>query len=214
MRDVNGDGAPDIYVCNDFDTPDRFWLNNEHGHFRLLPRFGQRSESYASMGVDFADIDRDGQVDFFVVEMLAADRARRLWQLNPQPFAPRIPGQFSNRTEVSRNTLFHARGDGTFAEIANHAGVAASDWSWQGSFLDVDLDGFQDLLVVNGHLFDVQDLDVPPARSRSLADLQAELLSSPRLFTPNRAWRNRGDLTFLDQSAAWSFDDTNICRCA
>ena len=212
MRDVNGDGAPDIYVCNDFDTPDRFWMNDGRGHFRLLPRLAQRSQSFASMGVDFADIDRDGHLDFFVVEMLAADRARRLWQMNAQAPPPHLPGVIDNRPELSRNTLFHARGDGTFAEIANYAGVAASDWSWQGVFLDVDLDGFEDLLVVNGHLFDVQDLDVPPPRSGSRHDVHAQLLASPRLFTSKRAWRNRGDLTFEDCSARWSFNDTNICH--
>src|SRR5437899_11247664 len=28
IRDLNGDGLPDIYVCNDFRSPDRIWLNN------------------------------------------------------------------------------------------------------------------------------------------------------------------------------------------
>lgn len=212
MRDVNGDGAPDIYVCNDFDTPDRFWINDGRGNFRLLPTLAQRSQSCASMGVDFADIDRDGHLDFFVAEMLAADRARRLWQKTAQPTVLHLPGTIDNRPEIGRNTLFHALGDGTFAEIANYAGVAASDWSWQGVFLDVDLDGFEDILVTNGHLFDVQDLDVPPPRSNARQDVHAELLASPRLFTAKRLWRNRGDLTFEDCSALWKFDDRNICH--
>ena len=38
----------------------------------------------------------------------------------------------------------------TFAEIGFYSGLAASDWSWGGVFLDVDLDGFEDLLVPNG----------------------------------------------------------------
>ena len=27
MRDLNGDRRPDIFVCNDFKSPDRIWLN-------------------------------------------------------------------------------------------------------------------------------------------------------------------------------------------
>jgi hypothetical protein len=42
---------------------------------------------------------------------------------------------------------FRNRGDGTFEEIAAYAGVTASDWSWQPVFLDVDLDGFEDMII-------------------------------------------------------------------
>lgn len=210
MRDVNGDGAPDIFVCNDFDTPDRFWLNDGRGNFQLAPRRALRCQGYASMGVDFADIDRDGHLDFLVVEMLAADRLRRLTQTSPMFSLELFPAAWTYRPEIARNVLYRNRGDGTFVEIANYAGAAASDWSWQGSFLDVDLDGYEDVLVANGDLFDVHNLDVPPARSNSTTDRHAQLLATPRLYTPNVAWRNRGDLTFEDVSAAWSFNDTNI----
>ena len=77
MRDINGDGFVDIYVCNDFQTPDRFWLNDGAGRFREAGPEAVRSVAYASMGADFADIDRDGQTDFFVVEMLSRDAATR-----------------------------------------------------------------------------------------------------------------------------------------
>ena len=33
FRDINEDGAPDIYVCNDFASPDRVWINDGSGHF-------------------------------------------------------------------------------------------------------------------------------------------------------------------------------------
>src|SRR5439155_16009893 len=57
FRDINGDGFPDLYVCNDFHTPDRIWINDGKGHFRALPDRALRSTSQFSMGVDFADID-------------------------------------------------------------------------------------------------------------------------------------------------------------
>src|SRR5206468_3252685 len=54
FHDLNGDGAPDIYVCNDLFTPDRIWINDGHGKFRALPRVALRNTSTFSMGVDFA----------------------------------------------------------------------------------------------------------------------------------------------------------------
>src|SRR5262249_7797879 len=73
FRDLNGDGAPDLYVCNDYWTPDRIWLNAGQGHFRAISRWAIRQTSSSSMGVDFADIDRDGHVDFLVTDMLSRD---------------------------------------------------------------------------------------------------------------------------------------------
>src|SRR6266446_8958989 len=65
FRDINGDGFPDIYVCNDYWTPDRIWINDGKGNFRAIDRLAVRCTSASSMGVDFADIDRDGNLDCF-----------------------------------------------------------------------------------------------------------------------------------------------------
>ena len=56
--------------------------------------------------------------------------------------------------------LFHNRGDGTFEEIAAYAGVTATGWSWQPVFLDVDLDGYEDIIIPTGYSRDVNDMDV------------------------------------------------------
>lgn len=214
MRDLNGDGFPDIYVCNDFQTVDRQWMNDGTGHFRLMPRLALRHQSFASMGVDFADIDRDGQLDFFVVEMMGRDHRRRMQQVSgivPDTFPP---GFFENRPEIPRNTLFHNRGDGSYAEIAHYSGVEATDWSWSPLFLDVDLDGWEDLLVMNGHAFDVQDRDaLRLARSvpgQTPVQARTNLLLYPRLLTPNVAFRNRGDLTFQEVARQWGLDSRRI----
>ena len=81
FRDLNGDGAPDIYVCNDYWTPDRLWINDGKGHFRACPPLALRHTSMSSMGVDFADIDRDGRVDFCVTDMLSRDWRLRKRQI-------------------------------------------------------------------------------------------------------------------------------------
>ena len=216
IRDVNGDRAPDIYVCNDFQTVDRFWINDGRGRFRLVPRLALRKQSFSSMGVDFADLDRDGFLDFFVTEMMGRDPRVRMRQIvGAAPLIPE-PGRLENRPEVARNTLFLNWGDHTYVEMAHYAGVEASDWSWQPIFLDVDLDGYEDLLVGNGMAFDVQDRDVlryvqslgrqAPEHSRT------NLALYPPFITTNIAWRNRGDLTFEDVSAAWGFNAVRIAQ--
>ncbi|HTI70142.1 MAG TPA: FG-GAP-like repeat-containing protein [Candidatus Limnocylindria bacterium] len=214
MRDINGDGVPDIYTCNDFQTPDRLWLNDGRGHFREASHLAIRKFPFSSMGVDFADIDRDGNLDFLVVEMAPREHSRRMRQISGIRFQPNVPGRYEYRPEVNRNTLFRGNGDSTWSEIAEYAGVAATDWSWQPVFLDVDLDGYEDLLVANGMMFDTQDRDTLSrieSRGRiSTAQTRAALQEYPPFRSSIAAYHNRGDLTFEDRGIAWGFSAPDV----
>jgi enediyne biosynthesis protein E4 len=214
IRDINGDGFPDIYTCNDFQTPDHLWLGNGHGPFREAPPQALRNMSHFSMGVDFADLDRDGFLDFFTVDMLPTDFQLKQRSIPPPLPAPAIPGDLNTRASFSRNCLYWNRGDGTWAEMACFAGVAASNWSWMPMFLDVDLDGWEDILISNGYPHDVNDRDIDDGRDSSPAttvrSTRAMLAHFPPLNPPKMALRNRHDLTFEDVSAAWGFDATEI----
>ena len=77
FRDMNQDGRPDLYVCNDFESPDRIWINQGKGVFRLIDRLAIRKSSHFSMGVDFSDINRDGFDDFIVADMLSRNHTLR-----------------------------------------------------------------------------------------------------------------------------------------
>ncbi len=217
FRDMNGDGAPDLYVCNDFQSPDRMWINDGHGKFRAAAPEAIRQTSLFSMGVDFADIDRDGHDDFFVADMLSREHVRRQVQVMDATAFAQVRGSQDSRPQFSRNTLFLNRGDNTYAELAQLSGIEASDWSWCPAFLDVDLDGFEDLLVTTGHWRDAQHADVArelddEKRRRSLSPLEQLRARRrfPRLDTPNAAFRNRGDLTFDEQGPEWGFDSRRI----
>jgi hypothetical protein len=205
IRDINGDGYPDIYVCNDFQTPDRFWLNDGKGHFHPPSKWAMRSLSYNSMGVDFADIDRDGRLDFFVVDMLPRDHTRYMTQATSLSPVKHSPGQFEGMEDVGHNTLFWNRGDGTYAQVAFLSGLAASDWSWCPAFVDLDLDGFEDLLVSNGTVEAYADRDRDTSQ-------KAEIREAPRFDTPNAAFRNLGNLRFEDVTSTWGFGSTNISQ--
>lgn len=207
--DVDGDLDPDLYVCNDFDDPDLFWLNNGAGNFRAAPRVAVRATSNATMAVDFADIDRDGDVDFFSTDMLSRDTRRRKAQQPSYTALPKLIGRIDDRPQTQRNTLFLNRGDATFAQIAEYAGVEASDWTWATMFLDVDLDGYEDILVTTGHLWDQFDADNVRRMRRMPADMgwDEKRRLFPKLDTPNVAFRNNGDLTFQDMGREWGFSD-------
>jgi len=212
IRDINADGYPDIYVCNDFQTPDRLWLNNGGGVFREAGPKSIRSVSYASMGVDFADIDMDGELDFFVAEMLSRNPVTRLLKISPNtPKAP-DPKDVLSRLQVARNTMFWNRGDGTFAEVGRYAGVEATDWSWQPVFMDIDLDGYQDLLVTNGHLHDVNDRDSIAKYSRlsKVKREQVGALMFPPFETSNVAYRNLGNFRFEEMSREWGVNSLQM----
>lgn len=213
FRDVNGDGAPELFVCNDFFSPDRFWINDGSGRFSPIAKTAVRKDSLFSMGVDFADIDHDGDLDHFTVDMLSPDHSMRQKQVAESKPVFWPVGVFDDRPQVKRNMLQLNRGDMTYAEIANFAGVAATDWSWGAVFLDVDLDGYDDLLVPNGQLRDFQNADLAreieqlqTSRAISTMDILRMSLKTPRLDTPNIAFRNNGDRTFARAGNEWGFD--------
>jgi hypothetical protein len=234
FRDMNGDGHPDLYVCNDYWTPDRIWINDGKGRFRAIDKLALRHTSASSMGVDFADLNRSGHMDFFVVDMLSRDhRLRKRQTLAQRPVASMI-GAIDDRPQIMRNTLMQNRGDGTYAEIADLAGLSASEWAWQPVFLDVDLDGYEDVLITTGHFKDVQDLDAaatiranphPRPRGSGMIQYQGKLMTAheafitekvlnsryyPRLDTPIVAFQNHGEYRFKETTEAWGLNTPGV----
>ena len=65
LQDFNGDGSPDLYVCNDFESPDYVMLNDGSGKFYPVSPLELRKTSNATMSVAFSDINHDGHTDFF-----------------------------------------------------------------------------------------------------------------------------------------------------
>ena len=220
FRDLDGDHLPDLYVCNDFVYwPDRVWLNRQGRFFQAAPAHAFRTFSLASMTVDAADINRDGFDDLFISDMISPRREARAWQrpdtLDDNVRWPRHDPAFT--PEVPRNTLHLARGDGTYAEIAQLAGIAATDWTTAAAFLDVDLDGWEDLLLSTGNKHDVQDADALAALGSTMgrstpALRQQERARLPHRRNPSLAFRNRRDLTFEDASVAWGFQVVGVAH--
>ena len=209
--DVNGDGAPDLYVCNDFEDPDQFWLNDGRGNFRLAPDYALTATSNTCMSVDFGDVNRDGLVDLFTADMLSPTLAERQARIPTHTPLGKQVGTTAERPQWMRNMLHLSRGDGTWAEISEFAGVGATDWTWGSAFLDMDLDGFEDLLTVNGHRWDIRHADTFD-RIRDKFPRVAwnrEQGEFPLLATRSIALRNNGDLTFRSMPGGWGLGDVD-----
>lgn len=214
FRDINGDLAPDLYICNDSFTTDKFFINDGMGTFREIDTLAFRKTPFFSMGADFADVDRDGDDDFVVVDMLSRRHVQRMTQRGTMPTRPETIGTFNLRDQVRRNNFYENRGDGTFAEIANFSGLSASGWTWAPVFMDIDLDGYEDLLITNGFLYDVDDMDTEErlsgTKNASLAQQRRSLLSYPQIDSPNYAFKNLGNFKFEEVGAQWGFDSQQI----
>ena len=207
FHDVDDDGHPDLYVCNDFEDPDQFWFNDGTGVFRAAPALALRATSNSCMSVEYSDVDRDGTVDIFAADMLALDD-RRLKMQTPThtPFPKRV-GAIDDRPQMQRNTLQRNRGDRTFAQVAEMAHVDASGWTWGSLFLDVDLDGWEDLMLATGHQWDVMHADTWERLRTTFASVPGnrELAEFPPLPLHNVVFRNEGGLRFSDATAGWRF---------
>jgi len=139
-------------------------------------------------------------------------------------------GAIDNRPQIMRNTFFVNRADGTFAEIADYAGLSAAEWSWSPVFLDVDLDGYEDLLIPAGHTRDVQDLDadvltrahslsaaqfsrIPDPKAKLDAFIQRKIENShfyPQLDMPVVAFHNLGQYRFEESTGIWGTDQPGV----
>jgi hypothetical protein len=98
--------------------------------------------------------------------------------------------------------------------VANFAGLAASEWSWQPLFIDIDLDGYEDVFISNGYGRDMLDADIG-REAQALAVMSAEERQKiagmyPVLNVPKVAFRNRGDLTFEEKGAEWGLGTPGV----
>jgi len=67
FTDLNGDGWPDLYVGNDFDEPDRVFIN-DHGKLRPVKAAGSpiQAATTTTMSADAADLDNDGRPELYL----------------------------------------------------------------------------------------------------------------------------------------------------
>ena len=217
LADFNNDGFPDIYITNDFGVDNFFYMNSNGKGFQDQSRGALKHASYFAMGCDLADINNDKLIDIFEVEMLPKDRKRSI--LNMASMNRRLFEKFEENEFVPqymRNTLQLNRGIGNFSEIAQIANVAKTDWSWGTLLIDVNDDGYRDILITNGIKNDIKDRDFA-IKGNKLAEENGgkltweqhnSLIVSTKI--PNYAFQNMGNTLFEDMSEKWGFADSGF----
>lgn len=210
IADINYDGWPDIHVSNDYLTNDILYINNADGTFTNKIDGFLKHQSKFSMGSDIADYDNDGFLDILTLDMLGETNQRMKTTIGGTNYLEYIFNErFDYGYQYMRNMLHKGNGSGSyFSEIGLMAGISKTDWSWAPLFMDVDNDGFRDLLITNGFPRDITDRDFGDFSVVASPYLSpAKILDSiPIVKIPNYAYRNKGDWTFEDQGKSWGLD--------
>ncbi|MEZ5304704.1 MAG: VCBS repeat-containing protein [Verrucomicrobiales bacterium] len=151
FEDFDRDGDLDLYVSNDFGRNN---LYRNVGDARN-PKFADEAgplgveDSAFGMSVAWGDANRDGRPDVYISNMFSKAGNRVTYQRKFMPGegeAVREKMQYLARG----NSLFLNRGDGGFEDASEGARVMKGSWAWASLMRDVNNDGWQDILGVNG----------------------------------------------------------------
>jgi hypothetical protein len=208
LLDVNKDGAPDIYVGNDYITNDLLYVNDGEGKFSDNIDSMIKHQSRFSMGNDVADINNDGLMDIYTLDMLPETNLRKKTVMMANGYIVYLNDfRYGYTHQHVRNMLQLNNGNQNFSEIGQLAGIQQTEWSWSPLFADFDNDGYKDLLVTNGYPKDITDNDFISFRKEANLYTPTEQLLEmiPVVRIPNYAFKNNGDLTFEDVSTNWGF---------
>ncbi|MCB9283466.1 MAG: VCBS repeat-containing protein [Lewinellaceae bacterium] len=216
VGDINDDGYDDLYISNDFFERDYLYLNQGNGTFKESLEDYFSHISHSSMGADLRDINNDGLMDLFVTDMLPNDDYRLKTTASFDDINLRrlkVESGFYN--QFMHNTLQINKGK-KFKEVAFHAGVAASDWSWGALMFDADNDRYTDIIVCNGIFHDVIDLDFMDffaneviqkmALTGKKEDMNTVIDKMPSKPLSNLAFHNISGYRFENASKEWGLD--------
>lgn len=210
---ITDDIKPDVFAANDYVMHDHLWVNQGGNRFTSegpdrFPHF-----TFNSMGSDMADYNNDGAPDIICADMTARDPYRyKTLTMTANHSKHELLLDVDVVPQYSANALYLNNGDGSFSDIAFMAGVAYTDWSWSPLFADLDNDGWKDLLVTNGYVHDVNNLDylrytMDSLKKALIADritLGQYIASMPSVKLRSFLFRNNGDLTFSDRTQEWN----------
>jgi len=210
--DLNKDGWPDLYVSNDFSSPDYLFINNQDGTFSEVVRQSTKNTSFYGMGVDIADFNNDALPDILQVDMTAQINRRskaNMASMNPGLFWSTVNSGFhyqymQNSLQMNNGNLLDTIPD--FSNISRLAGVSSTDWSWGPLFADLDNDGWKDIFISNGTRREINNRDffLEIQKTGVAKDSTLEKsLQIPSEKIDNYALKNNRDLTFQKMNQEW-----------
>lgn len=146
-HDFDNDGWLDLYIAND--VSDNVFYHNLGGRFEDISHPAWVADYRSAMGLAVGDYDRDGDDDLYIAHWVAQENAlyeNLLVNRNAQTNARAAAG--TNAAPAVR-----------FVDIADAKGlgqIALPYVGWGCEFVDLDQDGWPDLLVANGSTLEIE----------------------------------------------------------
>ncbi len=207
--DYNEDGWPDVYVANDFKEADQLYRNNGDGTFTNVLSWVVAHTPHSSMGADLGDVNNDGRIDLLVADMATRSRVKdHRGMAKLRVGLPESDSRPNAAPQYMRNALFLNAGGGRTLEAAFLTGLDATDWTWSVRFEDLDNDGWNDVFFTNGTVREFHNADLvnKMIAIESISGRTGPMKESPEFREQNLAFRNLGDLRFVDVSREWGLD--------
>ena len=236
--DYDDDGDVDLYVVNDFGRS-TLYRNNADGTFTDVTVQSNTLAYGAGMNASFADYDNDGRLDIYntqirsdhswfaesptVYRYMMTSFRQGVWMTDMPLYWEMFRqsgfgfvGIFQKM--ASGNTLLRNNGDGTFEDVSWKTNANPPGWFWGASFADFDLDGWQDVYVANGWVYNDPDTEIEMDFLNNVVSRQQEyktgIFFDPKHFGDtswhgyerNRFLHNNGDGTFVEEGRASGTD--------
>ncbi|WP_299550842.1 VCBS repeat-containing protein [Seonamhaeicola sp.] len=213
--DINNDGWQDLYVSNDYSIPDFFYINNHDGTFKEVVKEATSQTAFYGMGIDIADINNDGLLDIFQVDMDSDNNRRQkanMASMNPRLFFETVFYGFHYQymqNSLQLNSGLLENGVPKFSNISRLSGTSSTDWSWGPLIADFDNDGLKDLFVTNGTRREVNNKDFFNNIGNKEFDKYSLLEKTnmiPSEKIDNVMFRNSGNLGFERVNKNWGIE--------
>ena len=172
--DYNSDGAPDLYVANDFGR-NNLYRNSGDGKFTVVSAEAGVEDVGAGMSASWFDFDNDGNQDVYVSNMWSSAGMRVSEQKHFHETDPETIRALY-RQHARGNSLYRNLGNGKFQNVSQAAGVDVGRWAWSSDAWDFDHDGYPDLYIANGYI-------------------SGPLTSGLKSFGPKSSGRDTGDVS-------------------
>ncbi|MCJ8321566.1 MAG: CRTAC1 family protein [Colwellia sp.] len=131
FADLNNDGKLDFLMASDFFNSS-YYINLDGETFSIATKdLNIKKNDLHGMGASLADIDNDGDLDWFVTNIILFQKE-------------------SGSLKFTGNKLFQNNGDGTFTDISYNSNIYNGGWGWASCIADFNNDGLLDIFNTNG----------------------------------------------------------------
>lgn len=150
--DLNNDNWQDIIVGNDFGT-NGYYINQKDNTFKEVSATLNTDKPSYTMGIGIADLNADQLPDFYISNIVTMNKDETYVLPNVDTQAKFNADKLATMRVVEANDLFLSQSNQALSyenSTLVERGYSSTGWSWDGDFFDYDLDGDDDLYVLNG----------------------------------------------------------------